>query len=284
MITINGSTTLLGIIGDPVAHTASPAMHNAAFQQLGLNYAYVPLHVRAGDLGRSIEAIRTLHFRGFNVTVPHKETVIPYLDDLDPLAKAIGAVNTIIRIENRLVGYNTDAPGFLSAIQHEIGMGMTGKKVAIIGAGGTAKALAVALSYAGVSSLGIVNRSIKNAEGIAASVSEKCHAVALELNSKEMAPFLRECAVVVNTTSVGMSAGESPVHRYDWVQKDMLVCDVIYSPQKTEFLVQSEGAGALILNGVGMLAAQGMLAFELFTGKPISYDFMKTQILKKRAL
>jgi len=284
MTIINGTTTLFGIIGDPVAHTASPAMHNAAFTKLGLNYVYVPLHVPSAKLEAAVLSLRVLNFRGINVTVPHKEDVIPFLDELDPLARAIGAVNTVITIDKRLVGYNTDAPGFLYALKQELGFIVTGKKVAIIGAGGTARALAVALAHGGAAKLGIVNRTMANAQHVAACVGRRCAVQSFALNTPDMRTFLSQSDLVINTTSVGMVAGETPLDDYGWVREGQYVCDVIYTPEKTEFLSQADVRGAKILNGVGMLAAQGMLAFELFTGQPIPYSFMKDQIIRRGKL
>lgn len=280
---INGSTVLFGIMGDPISHTASPRMHNAAFQLLDLNYVYVPLHVLPTNLEAACRAARTLKLKGFNVTVPHKEAILAYLDEVDPFARAIGAVNTVVSIENRLVGFNTDAPGFLFALKEELGIKIAGKTVAILGAGGTAKALSIALAHAGVGKLGVINRTLANATSVISAVCDKCEASAITLNTPEMRRYLSQCDVIVNTTSVGMVEGESPVDDYGWVKQGQVVCDVIYSPEKTTLLREAEVRDAVVLNGVGMLAAQGMLAFELFTGKPVSYSFMKDQILKGKS-
>lgn len=277
---INGSTILLGVMGDPIAHTASPRMHNAAFDHLGVNAVYVPLHVVSGQVDAAIHALRVLQFKGVNVTVPHKEHVMPFLDELDPLARQIGAVNTIVSINKRLVGFNTDAPGFLVALKEELRFLVAGKHVGILGAGGTAKALAVAMAHAGVGKLGIVNRTMASAQAIAAVVSGRCDVRSYALNSLEMRTFLSQCDLVINTTSVGMVLGESPIEDFSWVRPGQHVVDVIYNPGKTTFLQEAEHREAKILNGVGMLAAQGMLAFELFTGKTIPYDFMKQHILR----
>lgn len=281
MYRINGSTQLIGIIGDPISHTASPLMHNAAFSKLGLNFVYVPLHIRPGELSRCFDALRTLHFRGINITIPHKESVVPYLDHCDPLARNIGAVNTVVFVEGKTYGYNTDAPGFLLALRQEWNFSVANKSVAIIGAGGTARALAVAMAHGGVKRLGVANRTMANAQQVVSLASSRCEAKSYLLNSVEMRTFFSQCDLVINTTSVGMTLGESPVEDFSWIRPSVRVVDVIYSPVKTTFLAEAEARGAEILNGAGMLAGQGLLAFELFTGTPVEYGFMKQQILLK---
>jgi len=211
---ISGKTKVCGVIGDPIEHTMSPVMHNAAFKELGLDYLYVPLRVSKEELGKAVESIRALNMRGVNVTLPHKVAIIPFLDKLDPLAKKIGAVNTIVNDDGVLTGYNTDATGFLQALLDK-GVKPEGKKVVILGAGGASRAISFILAERGTH-LVILNRLLEFdwAEELAQRISQISKKVrALELNEKNLEMMLEGADILINATSVGMhpDVDETPV-------------------------------------------------------------------------
>lgn len=280
-MTLSGQTQIVGIFGHPVSHSASPAMHNAAYKDLGLDYVYVPFDVEPGRVGDAVESLRALSITGVNVTVPHKEAVIPYLDEVDPLAKKMGAVNTIVNRGGRLIGYNTDGPGFVDALRYDFDLDLAGKQVVLLGAGGSCRGIIVSLLESKVSSVTILNRSVDKAKAMVASLDSDVVSVCA-LTDTLANDVLSQADLVVNTTSVGMSPDiqQSPLQDFSWVQEGQCVYDIIYTPSKTRFLSSAESAGARISNGVSMLAGQGVLAFELFTGKPCAFVFMKAQIEK----
>ena len=256
-------------------------MHNSAYSDLDLDCVYVPFDVEPGRVGDAVEALRALSIRGVNVTVPHKEAVVEYLDEVDPLAKKMGAVNTIVNRDGRLVGFNTDGPGFVAAIKQDFGLDVSGKQVVLLGAGGSSRGIVVSLLEAQVASVTILNRSVDKAKAMAESLGDSRLSVCA-LTDTLANDVLSQADLVVNTTSVGMvpDTQQSPLQDFSWVQDGQCVYDIIYSPAKTRFLSESEQAGARISNGVSMLAGQGVLAFELFTGSKCSFEFMKEQIEK----
>lgn len=263
---IKGTTRLVGIFGYPVAHSRSPLMHNATFSHLGLDYIYVPFEVRPENLQQAVEALRVLNIVGINVTIPHKEKIIPYLDETSRDVDFIGAVNTV-KVENdKLKGFNTDAQGFLESLR-ENGIDPKGMKTLVIGAGGASRAVVCALGKAGAREIVITNRTLVRAEEIADKqkglIGEK-NIRCVELSEVS---FQAETAdLIINTTSVGMKEDDpllldpkvfTPRHR---------VVDIIYNPSETLLLHEARLRGAATLNGLGMLVNQGALSFELWTG------------------
>ena len=208
---VSGKTRVCGLIGDPVEHTMSPVMHNAAFRELGIDYLYVPFRVKKEELGRAIEGMRALHIKGLNVTIPHKVAVLQFLDKLDPLAEKIGAVNTIVNEDGVLTGYNTDATGFLQALL-ERGIKPEEKNVVILGAGGASRAISFILADKGAN-LVILNRLLELdwAQELAGRLSQifTKEVPALELNRENLEVALGKADILVNATSVGMSPGTS---------------------------------------------------------------------------
>ncbi len=277
---ISGKTRLCGLIGDPVEHSMSPAMHNAAFKELGIDFIYVPFQVKKAALGQAIEGMRALNMRGLNVTIPHKVDVIPFLDKLDTLAEKIGAVNTIVNDDGVLSGYNTDAGGFLQALL-EKGIEPKGKRITILGAGGAARAVSFALADRGAR-LAILNRAEEFdwAKELAGRTSELFgqEVAALELNKGNLASVLGKTNILVNATSVGMSpdANRSLVDAR-LLRKDLVVVDIVYNPIKTRLLKEAEAAGAQTVGGLDMLVWQGVLAFEKWTGQKAPADLMKLE-------
>jgi shikimate dehydrogenase len=280
---ISGKTKICGLIGDPVEHSVSPAMHQAAFEKLGIDYRYLPFRVRKEDLGKAIEGMRALNFSGFNVTIPHKVTIIPLLDGLDPLAEKIGAVNTIVNEDGCLRGYNTDAAGFLKAIRAH-GIEPRGKNAVVLGAGGAARAITYILAENGAS-LTILNRHLEFdwAEELAQLITDnfKTDATALELDSENLATALDKADMLVNATSVGMSpdSGETMVPAR-LLRPGLVVVDIVYNPVKTRLLQEAEAAGARTIGGIDMLVWQGALAFEAWTGRSAPFDLMKVAAIQ----
>jgi len=256
-------------------------MHNAAFEQVGIDYLYVPFQVKKEELGKAIAGMRALNIRGLNVTIPHKVAVIPFLDDLDDLAQRIGAVNTIVNDDGVLKGYNTDATGFLRALL-ERGVEPKGKTVSILGAGGASRAVSLALAERG-SNLIILNRTWDKVKEQADRISQLCQreVQALKLDRENLAKALNKADILINTTSVGMSPDieETPVTA-DLIKPPVIVFDIVYNPIKTRLLKEAEAAGAETISGIDMLVWQGALAFEKWTGLKAPVKVMREKAIK----
>ena len=280
---ISGEMRLCGIIGDPIEHTISPIIHNAAFEKMRVNYLYVPFKVKKEDLGRAIKGMRALNIRGLNVTIPHKVTVIPFLDELGRLAEKIGAVNTIVNDDGVLRGYNTDASGFLQALL-ERGIEPKGKRVVILGAGGASRAISFILADRDAN-LVILNRLLELnwAEELAGKISQLFtkDVEALELNRENLEEALGNADMLVNATSVGMSPNiNETLISPKLLKSNLIVFDVVYNPMKTRLLREAEEAGAETISGLDMLVWQGALAFELWTGLEAPVKLMKEEAIK----
>ena len=279
---MSGKTRLCGVIGDPIEHTMSPAIHNAAFTQMGLDYVYVSFQVKEEELDKAIDGMRALNIRGLNVTIPHKVAVIPLLDELDPLAEKIGAVNTISNNNGVLKGYNTDASGFLQALL-ERGIKPEEKKVVMLGAGGASRAVSFSLVERGVH-LVILNRRLERAEELAGRLSTTFNkeVKALELVAGNLAQVLGEADILVNATSVGMSPdiNKTPVPS-SLLKPGMVVVDIVYNPIRTRLLREAEAIGAKTVNGVDMFVWQGALAFETWTGAKAPVELMRAEVVRQ---
>ncbi len=275
---VSGKTKICALIGNPVEHTMSPAMHNAAFNELGLDFIYVPFRVLPEDLKAAVAGLKSLNVRGFNVTIPHKVAVIPLLDGLDPLAEKVGAVNTVVNDDGDLRGYNTDAAGFLRAAL-EGGIEPEGKKVVVLGAGGASRAISYVLAERGAD-LTILNRiqELDWAEEIGELIKDMLgrQVRVLELQENLLAEALAGADLLINATSVGMSpaADESPVPA-GLLGKETTVFDIVYNPIETRLLREARSAGARTISGIDMLAWQGALAFEKWTGQAAPVDLMR---------
>jgi len=281
MSLISGETKVCGIIGDPIEHTMSPVMHNAAFEKLGLDYLYVPFRVRQEELGKAVAGMRALNIRGLNVTIPHKVAVIPFLDKLESLAEKIGAINTIVNDEGVLTGYNTDATGFLQALLEQ-GVAPEGKNMVILGAGGASRAISFILAERGAN-LVILNRQLGRAEDLARRIAQvfRKEITALTLSKENLADVLASADILVNTTSVGMvpDIDETPVPA-GLLNPCLTVFDIVYNPVQTRLLKEAEVAGAETINGLEMLVWQGALAFEKWTEQKAPLDLMKREAIK----
>jgi shikimate dehydrogenase len=280
-LNVTGKTRICGIFGDPVEHTISPAMHNAAFRELGLDFIYVPFRVRKEDLGDAIRSLKALNIRGVNVTIPHKVGAMSYLDDVDELAGYTGAINTIVNSDGYLKGYNTDASGFIKALAAEK-VNPEGKNIVIIGAGGASRAISFILADKGAV-LTVLNRHPEAAQAMVDRLSGlfRRDMQALELSRQNLEAVLEHAQILINTTSVGMApeATFSPVP-LDLIKPGLIVVDIIYNPLKTRLLEGAEKKGAKIIGGIEMLVQQGAAAFELWTGRPAPVEIMRKAGLK----
>ncbi len=259
---------MVGIIGCPLGHSISPAMHNAAFKELDLDFEYVPLEVDPEDLGEALKGLRAMHFAGFNVTIPHKETIVPYLDEVTQLARRIGAVNTVLNQEGKLVGYNTDGPGFIDSLKEDAGFNPKGKKCVILGAGGAGRAVAVSLSQNGSELISIYD-----------IFSEKAEKLAEYINGAVVKDLQKEIAaanLLVNASPIGMQPNidDSPLPENIKLHQKLLVYDLIYNPPETKLLHLAKKAQAKAISGLGMLVRQGALAFTIFCGKTAPVEIM----------
>lgn len=272
---------LFGLIGHPVSHSMSPSMHNDAFRNLDVDHHYQAFDVKGEDLEAAISGIRALGIKGFNVTIPHKVNVMKFLDEVDEEAKLIGAVNTVVNKDGKLIGYNTDGEGYLQSLLKVTGQELQQMKTLIIGAGGAARAVFTVLSRYGVSELDIANRTNEKAAILASECN--CGQADVEvLSIEEAGERLNEYDLIINTTSVGMSphTDHLPIHLKN-LKKATVVSDLIYNPLKTKLLLEAEGKGATILNGVGMFVEQGALAFEKWTGVAPDRHNMENIVLKQ---
>ncbi len=261
------------IIGDPIDHSLSPAMHNAAFKSVGLNCVYIAFRVPKGELEVSLGSLRATNISGFNVTIPHKVGIIPYIDELDPSAKKSNAVNTVQCIEGTFKGYNTDVQGFIEPL-HKRRVSFNGMKILLIGSGGAARAIIAALSNEiGISHIIIANRTRKNVDELITMASN----LGLSANFTRI-EYLREHALksdlIINSTPSGMNDEQSIVD-YEHISKDSIVYDIVYSPMVTNLIEQAKNAKATVIYGYEMLLAQGSKAFEIWTGITAPLEAMK---------
>lgn len=265
---IGGRTQVVAILGDPVEHSRSPAMHNAAFAACRLDYVYVALRVRPLELRRAIAGVRALGFAGLNVTVPHKQRILPLLDRVSPEARAIGAVNTVVRDGRELVGYNTDAEGFRRALVR-LGFRARGKSVLLLGAGGSARAVAWALADDGVRHLTILNRSVPRASTLARKIRQSGESVVEvgSLSSARRREVVAGADLIVNCTSLGLDGrGIPPVSIAD-TRKTCVIYDLVYGKRPTPLVIAARRHGRIASDGLSMLLEQAGLAFGLWTGR-----------------
>ncbi len=257
---------VLGIFGHPVAHSLSPLMHNFASKKLGLPYTYVAFDVEPAMLKKAVDGIRALGIAGVNVTVPHKEAVVRHLDAVDAEARAIGAVNTIINNGGKLTGTNTDGIGFLRALKTRR-FNPRGKRVIIVGAGGSSRAIGVTLWRAGVKEIAVINRTPAAGKKLVEALSQFGAATFVPAASADAGALLAKADLVVQCTSLGMKKDDPLPLRDPAFRKGQLVYDIIYSPVETRFLAAARRAGADTMNGLAMLVYQGSESFRLWTGK-----------------
>lgn len=265
---INGKTEILGIIGHPVGHSLSPAMHNAALAALGLNYAYVPFDVHPEKLPAAVAGLRALGVAGFNVTIPHKTAIIPWLDVLDESAVAAGAVNTVHNVGGRLLGYNTDGTGLVMSLKEDLDFSPGGATIVMIGAGGAARGAIASFCQAGAGRVIIINRNLDKAHELAAFMGNRYSGteVTVAVDTAQLRTHLGSADLLLNTTSLGMGKERIPFVDFIDLPGNTKVYDMVYSPPLTPFLADAARSGLSGANGLGMLVGQAEAAFEIWTG------------------
>lgn len=277
---ITGKAKVLGVFGHPIGHSLSPAMHNAAIEALGLDYIYVPFDVDPADLGRAIEGVRALGIAGVNVTIPHKEAVIQFLDEVEKDALEIGSVNTVWNANGRLIGSSTDGPAFMRSLL-ETGYLPNGSKAVVLGGGGAGRAISFSLAKAGAEVLiydeapGKAEKLAGDVRGVAGEASARG-----ESQFEKAAEYLCEASLLVNCTPVGMSPNVDriPVPE-ELLRGDMTVYDVVYNPMKTKLLAAAEAKGARTVSGIKMFVYQGAISFATWTGIDPPADNMEAAVL-----
>ena len=264
---VSGTTQNLGVIGWPIAHSLSPAMQNAAIREAGLDFSYIAMPVEPGRLRQAVEGLRSLGFRGFNVTIPHKTAVMELLDEVSPDARRIGAVNTVVNDGGKLVGYNTDVDGFLDGLS-EAGVAVSGRHVSVLGAGGAARAVLCGLLREGAASVAVGVRNEEKARRMLSDIVEPGRVTIVSWASDVWREALREASLLINTTPLGMTPHTEEMPPVDWscVDPSAVVYDIIYTPYRTAFLRGAEARGHKVLNGVPMLVGQGAVALARWTG------------------
>ncbi|MBF0447202.1 MAG: shikimate dehydrogenase [Magnetococcales bacterium] len=278
----DGESRLLGVFGDPIAHSLSPKIHNLSLAQLDLNYRYLPFHVRPNHLKAALAGFKALGGVGFNATVPHKEALLPLMDRLDPVANKIGAVNTVdIQQDGTCVGYNTDAYGFLTALREQYSAPLADKNILVLGAGGACRAVLVALLDGGAKRILLANRTVERAKALAdhlLSFSEYDNAriTPLPLNFNQLPQD--QIDILVNTTSLGLHNSDPLPLDLSRMGPQTLVYDIVYSSQGTPLQARAAALGLPIVDGLGMLIHQAARAFQIWTGEPMPVQLVKDQI------
>ena len=265
----DSETKLYGLLGKSLSHSISPSLHNNGFRDLGINAVYLMLETKEKDLEEYIKSLKTLGFGGWNVTIPYKESIIPYLNGFSSLARASGAVNTVLNRRGRLTGYNTDVIGFQRQVE-ESGIKVKDKRAVVIGAGGAARAVIAAMVQLNLADITIINRTVENAEELAKLFREENTEQNFDfcsLDEQEYAEPLKAADLVVDTTPVGMYSNNITeiVINPDYLHAEQLVIDLVYNPLKTEILKEAEKRGAQIGNGLPTLIYQAEASFKLWT-------------------
>lgn len=293
---MNSNYFKLGIIGYPLGHTLSPLMHNAALKELGLDGDYGVYETHPDNLKEQLDYFRNNDFRGFNVTIPHKVSIMKYLDEIDVSAQTVGAVNTVLIKDGKLIGYNTDAVGFSNGIPEALRLNLKDKKAVVLGAGGAARAILLGLIELEVAQITVLARNIEKANELIKPFAEKypnikfsvntlnliCHPELVSVSNKF---DLSNTQILVNTTPLGMEGkfeGISPVDEIaiKSMPKDAIVYDIVYKPDMTELLKIAVDNDLAIIKGIEMLVLQGAKAFEILTGKLAPIDTMREVAVK----
>ncbi|APG25396.1 shikimate dehydrogenase [Syntrophotalea acetylenica] len=267
---IRGTTRVFGIFGHPVDHSLSPLMHNAAFRALGMDAVYVPFAVAPVRLGEAVAALRALRIAGVNVTIPHKETVLAYLDEVDAAARLIGAVNTVHNRDGYLVGYNTDGTGLIRSLAADLAFDPAGKRVLLLGAGGASRAALVALAETGAAWIGVANRTRPKAENLVAEFRDHFPGTdfaVLDLAASALAAVCPSVNLLLNGTSIGLKGEVFDALPWQQLNRAAVVCDIVYRSPDTPLVMTARSRGHRATGGLGMLIAQGEAAFRIWTGQ-----------------
>jgi len=268
-VKINGKTEIYGLIGYPVKHTFSPHMHNAAFEALNMNAVYVPFEVKPGLLKEALIGMKSMGVRGLNVTIPYKEAIIKYMDDLDREASLIQAVNTVTIKDGKMKGYNTDGRGFIASMEEEFGITPEKKRFFILGAGGAARAISFSLALAGARRIILIDVVASKAIRLSTSLSRKvpCETIALKAGQRGVRELLLNSDVLINATPCGMKTSDSVPIDPNLLHRRLVVCDVIYNPPVTKLIRAAQSRRIRAMNGAGMLLNQGVISFKIWTGR-----------------
>ncbi len=264
----NYKAELVGVFGHPVAENPTIVMQEAAFKALNLNWRYLTIEVFPEDLADAFKGLRAMNMRGINLTIPHKVEVLKYLDEVAPDAALMGAVNTVRRHDDKLIGENTDGKGFIRSLRQDAGVDPAGKRIVILGAGGAARAIGVEAALSGARHITIVNRSAVRGETLAALLNEKTETNAYFVGWETCYAVPADTDILVNATSIGLfpNVTEKPNIHFNTITSTMVVCDVIPNPPNTPFLREAADRGATTLDGLGMLVYQGAIGFTMWTG------------------
>lgn len=278
----NYRAELVGVFGDPVDGNPTGVVEEAGFAAAGLNYRYLTCRVAVEDLADAMRGMRAVGMKGVNLTMPHKIAVLNELDELSQAARIIGAVNTVVRRGEKLIGENTDGKGFVRSVQ-DANIPLAGKTVTLLGAGGAAKAIGVECALAGARKIIVINRNASRGEELVKTISENTSAEAVLLPWVGTAEIPAETQILINATCVGLhpDADACPNVHYEGITSEMFVCDVVFNPAKTVFLRKAEEKGAHILTGLGMLVNQAALNFELWTGVKAPREVMLAALEKE---
>ncbi len=274
----SGKTKVCGVIGDPIEHSLSPVMHNAAFEALKIDYVFLAFKVQAAEVEKAMGGVRALNIHGLNVTMPHKNAVIKYLDQLDPTAKTIGSANTILNKDGRLLGFNTDGVGALNALEQN-DVKLKGKNVVLLGAGGAAKAIAYTLAQE-AREVTILNRTKQTGIDLVKLLTQKRNDNVYVGLQDEIPKYLEKANVLINATSVGMEPNANQILvQPEWLRPDLAVMDIVYNPIETKLARDAKAAGCKVVSGVEMLIYQGAASFEIWTACKAPVEVMRKAAL-----
>ncbi|EEM03947.1 shikimate dehydrogenase [Bacillus pseudomycoides] len=271
---------LYGVIGNPIGHSLSPLMHNDAFEYLNIDAHYHAFLVEEETLGEAVKGLKALGVSGFNVTTPHKVSIMKYLDEIDPLAKQIGAVNTVVHRDGKLIGYNTDGIGYVRSLQSISKEPLYQKRILLLGAGGACRAIYFSLADAGVKEIDIANRTVEKANHLLSGCQAKItsQALSLEQATEEQGNY----DIIIHTTTIGMHPHiQNTPLQIQSLKQGTIVSDIIYNPFETKLLQDAKAKGAIVQNGIDMFVYQGALAFELWTGRMPNIEKMKQLVMRK---
>jgi len=283
-MTIQGTTRVYGIIGWPVAHSRSPQMQNAAFQALGMDCVYVPFAVSPQRLAEAVQGLRCLGVAGWNVTIPHKSAIMPFLDQLSPEAVRAGAVNTVCNQDGCLIGYNTDGAGLLISLERDLDCLVAGKRIVVLGAGGAARGAVAALAEAGAAGITVVNRTLATASQLAAELQDHFSSQTMlgAADLSTLPQLLSEADLLINATSLGLHGEEIDGLDLALLPATAKVYDMVYGVSSTPLVRSARQHGLLSCDGLGMLAAQGELAFRHWTGANLPVGLMAKSLQQER--
>jgi shikimate dehydrogenase len=276
---IDGTTKIIGVIGDPIEHSFSPIINNAAFEHLNLNYVYLPFRVLPDNLAGAIGGANKLNIAGLNVTIPHKQNVLVTLDHLDPIAKEIGAVNTIKFQDNEAIGYNTDGKGCLRALEEKTSL--YNRDIVVVGAGGASRAICYQLAHSEINSLTIINRDINKAQTLASDIMNSGILPEMRFDTlTNLSLQLQDTDILINTTPLGMKGypDQNPIALADSIPENIIVNDIVYNPIETNLIKEAKKAGAETISGIRMLIYQAAEAIKIWTDKEAPINIMENKL------